>query len=1080
VRIYDFVEGASGAAISMEYVDGDTLASLKVDQPQGHFEPKQLEAWLKELCGALKYAHNRAQVVHRDLKPANFMIDSRGELKIADFGIAASVSESVSRVSVQAGTSGTPVYMSPQQMMGEKPTVTDDIYALGATLFDLLTSKPPFYAGNVTLQVMNKVAPTVADRRVELEVVGDEIPEAWERTIAACLAKEPEARPKSASEVAELLGLGGSTDALGISSKTQPAMPTPASSPPERSSAASDTPASVALDSGNAKSQASGPKKNFKGVWGSAVLALAVLGSATGWYFKVHLPEQARREASRVEEARLAGEEAARAQAEQARLAKIAAAEQAKEDGEYAEIVAQIAGVYDGIGETERDRVKAAVTNYVASAPDRYRTDVTTRWSQRLTAWETHRLSMARGGLRVRTVPSDVEVQVGSVALERSPVTLQEVRLGTYPLVIKAEGYDVWRGEIEVKENEFADPDPIELVRSTGRLSLSTNVREGTATVELWQKGGEGILEEGSLPWEDVVLPTGEYLVAARSRGLEDIEQTVEVTAGISKPVALNFLFGGIEIDSVPSGSEVCHGDQKWGVTPLRIEQHPVGSFEVSLRQKGYARAKLGGVVGSGELLQLKAELKEGGLDNAESILAAGWQEAKLIKDAEARASVLLGLATMAVKLDDASDLPLLEVFQDHLAAAKQIPDQGKRLTTLGGALDWVVHVDFEFSRRYAEEMAQAVPLIRDQTVRESAWMWAGKMWMHPQEARRALEPMINWFDGSGNSWIHLVQIAGAYAKIGETEAARRVGKMAAGQYREQAIENAITGGTKHRLFQPVLLSLLRNDIDTARRQFAQISGVIDYANAADLANEFIRYEEFALLDALQTQLDPTYQPYFPGLLVTYATMYGEFEFAERIAASVRDGENVTTQSSAYHTLAEAYLSAGEIDLARTAALRVKSHDAAGMSRMRLVPVLMGVGETTRAQALSRQVPAITEENKYLATFAAPMYASLGDTRKYNDLKRHSVDDGGALMASMALSRMGLLDEAEKLANTIADNAPYRMNAFFSITAARVQATPQDDWNRLLDEAPSVERRSQLYMAFLQSLMHQQWFGKTS
>jgi serine/threonine protein kinase len=165
IRIYDFVQDVRAAAISMEYVAGDTLAGRKLDQAGGFFEPKHIEGWVRELCEALAYAHERAQVVHRDLKPANLMIDARGELKIADFGIAASVSDSVSRVSVQASSSGTPVYMSPQQMMGEKPAVSDDIYSLGATLYDLLTSRPPFHGGNIIAQVQGKVPASLAARR---------------------------------------------------------------------------------------------------------------------------------------------------------------------------------------------------------------------------------------------------------------------------------------------------------------------------------------------------------------------------------------------------------------------------------------------------------------------------------------------------------------------------------------------------------------------------------------------------------------------------------------------------------------------------------------------------------------------------------------------------------------------------------------------------------------------------------------------------------------------------------------------------------------------------------------------------
>ena len=210
VRIYDFVSDSRTAAISMEYVNGASLSTLKLDKAARVFTTGEIRAWLGQLTEALTYAHTKAKVVHRDLKPANLMLTKDGELKITDFGIARGISDSVSRVSAQAaGSSGTPVYMSPQQMMGEKPAVTDDIYALGATLYELLTGKPPFYSGNVFMQVQSKLPPSIAERRQELEVTSDAVPDHWEQTIAACLAKEPADRPQSMAEIAQRLGLNG-------------------------------------------------------------------------------------------------------------------------------------------------------------------------------------------------------------------------------------------------------------------------------------------------------------------------------------------------------------------------------------------------------------------------------------------------------------------------------------------------------------------------------------------------------------------------------------------------------------------------------------------------------------------------------------------------------------------------------------------------------------------------------------------------------------------------------------------------------------------------------------------------------
>jgi serine/threonine protein kinase/Flp pilus assembly protein TadD len=207
VRIHDFIHDERSGCISMEYIDGETLSNLRAEKEQKVFEPDEIATWTSQLCDALDYAHDHAKVIHRDLKPANLMVNQRGELKVSDFGIARSLGDSVSRLTMEQGRSGTLVYMSPQQLGGERGTHLDDIYSLGASVYELLTSKPPFYSGNIDRQICERVAPSMTERRKELDIEPASVPQVWEDVVAACLAKDPSRRPQSAAEVAERLQL---------------------------------------------------------------------------------------------------------------------------------------------------------------------------------------------------------------------------------------------------------------------------------------------------------------------------------------------------------------------------------------------------------------------------------------------------------------------------------------------------------------------------------------------------------------------------------------------------------------------------------------------------------------------------------------------------------------------------------------------------------------------------------------------------------------------------------------------------------------------------------------------------------
>ncbi len=202
VRTYDFVEEPGCAAVAMEYVDGATLTAWRLQQWNRIFRPPDIMPWAKQVCAALEYAHNGAGIVHRDLNPSNLMLDRLGRLKVAGFGIARSISDSITRLTIQrAGSNDRLAYMSPQQAQGESSSPLDDVYSLGATFYELLTSRPPFYSGEIYQQVLKELPAPISQRRTELGIASQPLPASWEETILACLAKDPAQRPQSIAEV---------------------------------------------------------------------------------------------------------------------------------------------------------------------------------------------------------------------------------------------------------------------------------------------------------------------------------------------------------------------------------------------------------------------------------------------------------------------------------------------------------------------------------------------------------------------------------------------------------------------------------------------------------------------------------------------------------------------------------------------------------------------------------------------------------------------------------------------------------------------------------------------------------------
>jgi serine/threonine protein kinase/tetratricopeptide (TPR) repeat protein len=207
VRIYDFVRDEHHAAICMEAIDGPDLRAAQRERTPPCFHPDEVSFWMEGLCRALHHAHTFAKIIHRDLKPSNLLINCQGHLKVADFGIARAVPKRLVGSDQDARIAGTLEYISPQQLEGEVPAVADDIYSFGATLFELLAGRPPFFGEELYDQVLHRDPPSVSELRHVLDENLPTVSKNWEEIINACLSKQPQDRPESVRALADLLGL---------------------------------------------------------------------------------------------------------------------------------------------------------------------------------------------------------------------------------------------------------------------------------------------------------------------------------------------------------------------------------------------------------------------------------------------------------------------------------------------------------------------------------------------------------------------------------------------------------------------------------------------------------------------------------------------------------------------------------------------------------------------------------------------------------------------------------------------------------------------------------------------------------
>ena len=193
-RVYDVGESDGRLFLSMEFVDGEDLASLL--RRIGRLPDDKAVEIAQQLCAGLAAAH-RSGVLHRDLKPSNVMIDGKGRARITDFGLAIATSEA----DQQTSPAGTPGYLAPELLDGAAPSIQSDLYALGLVLYELFTGKKAFDASSLAefYRKQTETNPTPPSSVVK------NFDPAVERAILRCLDRDPTQRLRSALSVAASL-----------------------------------------------------------------------------------------------------------------------------------------------------------------------------------------------------------------------------------------------------------------------------------------------------------------------------------------------------------------------------------------------------------------------------------------------------------------------------------------------------------------------------------------------------------------------------------------------------------------------------------------------------------------------------------------------------------------------------------------------------------------------------------------------------------------------------------------------------------------------------------------------------------
>lgn len=562
VAAREVVTSGELAAIVTPWVDGASLAALRLARRGGFFDVADIEKWVHELLDVMEAAHTQG-IVHGALNPHVVLVRPEGNVAVFGCGINAWLRIGLRQIFGKSAGHEDTAWLSPARLRGEAPRLSDDLFAFGAIVYELITGSLP--GGAAAWWSGPRPPPAMAVRRKKAGIVGAPVPSAWELVVHACLEPEEARRLRSFREVRVRLGQGvapasvetgpgtaGATDPAAAPADTSPILGDTtgrspemvASSPPEATFAAApaaDLPSPPAAEESvpppwTEMGVAAGPDE------GTSTVPLYAQSSS------VRPPSRGRRRAGRGSPLGAAGSNAVKREPPSRWASRFLRAlltvtilgtlavggglswHVFQEWNAYTALLGDITSFPANANAGQQ----AAMTERIAVAGSRFNAErqatIRRAWTQRQSALRMASTPPAPqpGVIVVQSDPPGAMVRVGDRPAQPAPFEIKDVPAGEHPVAATLDGYAQYAGTIAVAPGHVATAH-VSLQRLTGRLRLDSG--HESVMYELRNENEPAPTLRGFTPAE-LEVPAGQYRLIFHGGVGPAREEMIEVVTG--------------------------------------------------------------------------------------------------------------------------------------------------------------------------------------------------------------------------------------------------------------------------------------------------------------------------------------------------------------------------------------------------------------------------------------------------------------------------------------------------------------------------------------------------------------------